>query len=43
MKKMLAGLDAAYEREVYLVVSATTKYKDLLEMLTAIRRLPIIN
>lgn len=32
MKKMLAGLDAAYEREVYLVVSATTKYKDLLEI-----------
>ena len=29
---MLAGLDAAYEREVYLVVSATTKYKDLLEI-----------
>ena len=32
MKKMLAGLDEAYEREVYLVVSATTKYKDLLEI-----------
>lgn len=33
MKKMIAGLDEAYEKEVYLVVSATTKYKDLLEIM----------
>lgn len=32
MQKMIAGLDASYEKEVYLVVSATTKYKDLLEI-----------
>lgn len=32
MKTMLAGLDASFDREVYLVVSATTKYKDLLEI-----------
>jgi flagellar biosynthesis protein FlhF len=32
MKKMLAGLSDEYEKEVYLVVSATTKYKDLLEI-----------
>ena len=32
MKKMIAGLDASYEKEVYLVVSATTKYKDLREI-----------
>ena len=33
MKKMIAGLDKAYEKEVHLVVSATTKYKDLLEIM----------
>ena len=34
MKKILLidGLDEAYEKEVYLVLSATTKYKDLLEI-----------
>lgn len=32
MQKMIEGLDEGYEREVYLVVSATTKYKDLLEI-----------
>ncbi len=32
MKKMLDGLDAEYDSEVYLVVSATTKYKDLLDI-----------
>lgn len=32
MKKMIAGLNEEYEKEVYLVVSATTKYKDLLEI-----------
>lgn len=32
MQKMIAGLDDSYEKEVYLVVSATTKYKDLLEI-----------
>ena len=30
--KLIAGLDAKYEKEVYLVLSATTKYNDLLEI-----------
>ena len=37
MKKMIAGLDEAYEKEVYLVVSATTKYRDLLEIVDIYR------
>lgn len=32
MKKLIAGLEEEYEKEVYLVLSATTKYKDLLEI-----------
>ena len=32
MKKLISGLNEEYEKEVYLVLSATTKYKDLLEM-----------
>jgi flagellar biosynthesis protein FlhF len=32
MKKMLAGLSDDYEKEVYLVLSATTKYNDLIEI-----------
>lgn len=32
MKKMLTGIDVAYEKEIYLVLSATTKYHDLLEI-----------
>lgn len=32
MKKLIDGLLEEYEKEVYLVVSATTKYKDLLEI-----------
>lgn len=32
MKKLINGLEEGYEKEVYLVVSATTKYKDLLEI-----------
>ncbi len=32
MKNLIAGLDAAYGKEVYLVLSATTKYRDLLEI-----------
>ena len=35
MKEMLSSLDEQYEKEVYLVVSATTKYKDLLEIVDA--------
>ena len=29
---MIAGLDEKYEKEVFLVLSATTKYKDLLDI-----------
>ena len=32
MEKLIGGLDEAYEREVYLVLSATTKYRDLLDI-----------
>lgn len=32
MKKLINGLNEEYEKEVYLVLSATTKYKDLIEM-----------
>lgn len=32
MKKLLLGLDEVYEKEAYLVLSATTKYKDLIEI-----------
>lgn len=31
-KSLIEGLDEQYEREVFLVLSATTKYKDLLEI-----------
>lgn len=32
MKKLVQGMDKKYESEVYLVLSATTKYKDLMEI-----------
>ena len=32
MRRLIEGLEGKYEREVYLVLSATTKYKDLLEI-----------
>jgi flagellar biosynthesis protein FlhF len=32
MKDLIASVDALYEKEVYLVLSATTKYKDLLDI-----------
>lgn len=32
MKKLINGLNSGYEKEIYLVLSATTKYKDLLEI-----------
>ncbi len=31
-KELIQGLDPSYSKEVYLVLSATTKYKDLLEI-----------
>ncbi len=32
VKKLVDNLDPAYQKEVYLVLSATTKYRDLLEI-----------
>lgn len=32
IKKLIQSIDGQYENEVYLVLSATTKYKDLLEI-----------
>jgi flagellar biosynthesis protein FlhF len=32
IKQLIESLDKKYEKEVYLVISATTKYKDLLEI-----------
>lgn len=32
MKKLLASLPEQYERQIYLVLSSTTKYKDLIEI-----------
>ncbi len=32
IKHLIASVDEKYEKDVYLVISATTKYKDLLEM-----------
>lgn len=32
MKRLLQGMDEKYSREVYLVLSATTKYRDLLDI-----------
>lgn len=31
-KKLINGIDSTYEKEVYLVLSATTKYKDLIDI-----------
>lgn len=37
MERLLGELDAAYQREVYLVLSATTKYKDLKDIVDIYR------
>lgn len=39
MRQLLAGLDEAYAREVYLVLSATTKYNDLLDIVDTYRKI----
>jgi flagellar biosynthesis protein FlhF len=39
MKRLLQGINVDYDREVYLVLSATTKYKDLLEIVDIYREL----
>ncbi len=39
IKELIEGLDEQYEKEVYLVLSATTKYKDLLEIVDVYREI----
>lgn len=39
MKKLLEGLNEEYRKEVYLVLSATTKYADLLEIVDIYREI----
>ncbi len=39
MKKLIGGLSEEYEKEVYLVLSATTKYRDLLEIVDIYREI----
>lgn len=38
-KQLLQGLDEKFSREVYLVLSATTKYKDLLDIADTYRKI----
>ena len=38
-KNLIVGLDEQYEREIFLVLSATTKYKDLLEIVDSYREI----
>ena len=38
-KTLIDGLDEQYEKEVFLVLSATTKYKDLLEIVDSYREI----
>lgn len=39
MKNMIMGLDPAYEKEVYLVLSATTKYRDLIDIVDVYKQI----
>lgn len=39
IKRLIQGLDTAFEREVHLVLSATTKYPDLLEIVDTYREI----
>ncbi|MCM1105673.1 MAG: flagellar biosynthesis protein FlhF [Blautia sp.] len=39
MKELLRGLDKKYAKEVYLVLSATTKYRDLLDIVDTYREI----
>ena len=39
IKKLIDGLEPKYEKEVYLVLSATTKYKDLMEIVDIYREI----
>ena len=39
IRKLIAGLDKKYAKEVYLVLSATTKYKDLVEIVDCYKQI----
>ena len=39
IKKLINGINPEYEKEVYLVLSATTKYKDLTEIVDIYREI----
>ncbi len=39
IKKLINGINSEYEKEVYLVLSATTKYKDLMEIVDSYREI----
>lgn len=39
MKKLIGGLDEEYEKEIFLVLSATTKYRDLLDIVDIYREI----
>lgn len=39
IKKLIDGLDSKYEKETYLVVSAATKYKDLMEIVDTYKQI----
>ena len=39
IKKLINGINPEYEKEVYLVLSATTKYKDLIEIVDIYREI----
>ena len=38
-KKLIEALDSKYESEIYLVLSATTKYRDLIEIVNSYREI----
>lgn len=39
IRKLINGLDKKYQKEVYLVLSATTKYKDLVEIVDCYKKI----
>lgn len=39
IKRLIQGLDPSFNKEVYLVLSATTKYQDLIEIVDAYREI----
>mgnify|MGYP004603269117 CR=1 FL=1 len=39
IRKLINGLDKKYQKEIYLVLSATTKYKDLVEIVDCYKKI----